>query len=186
MTAGPMGSRSCGVSVPHVHLQSRTPVESGRARRPGGLAYSAAVPIVPIAFTLAGLMGVIGGVAGLVAAWRRWRREQRATDTHRVTTGRVVERYLPRGSQSIPAAPSYTIEFTTPAGQAVRFSTDSVAATPQDVGSLVDVRYDPSHPEDAFVRGGERLAAIIFGMAGAVFGCIGVLMLLTALELVFH
>jgi len=94
-----------------------------------------------------------------------------------------VERYLPKGSSTYTTGPRYTIDFSTPEGRPVRFITDSVGWKPKNVGSDVDVLYDPRNPEQAIVRGGERIAAILFAVAGVIFTLLGLLFALSAIDL---
>ncbi|MCC6163100.1 MAG: DUF3592 domain-containing protein [Acidobacteria bacterium] len=139
---------------------------------------------MPVAL-LAGVVGLVtlaGGLAACVAAVRRRRCERRAALTHTGVTGRVVERYVPPGSSTYANGPRYTIEFAGPEGNPLRFTTDSVGWQPKHVGDTVDVLYDPRHPEQAIVRGGERIAAILFAIAGVVFTLVGLLFALAAIH----
>ena len=42
--------------------------------------------------------------------------------------------------------------------------------------------YDSDKPEDAVIRGGERVAAFIFAIGGLIFTIIGLLLVLGALD----
>ena len=78
-----------------------------------------------------------------------------------------MDEYIPAGSSNHPDPPRYTIDFVTAAGRVVRFNTDSVGFAPRNVGDAVPVLYNPADPDDAFVRGGERVAAYLLGMPGS-------------------
>jgi Protein of unknown function (DUF3592) len=114
---------------------------------------------------------------------RRWRREKRGAMGHALAAGRVVKRYIPPGSSGGPDSPSYTIDFRTADGRAVSFTTDSVGFRPKNVGDTVPVLYNSTDPDDAFVQGGERVAAYMFAVAGLIFTVVGLLMTLSALDL---
>jgi hypothetical protein len=138
--------------------------------------------LVPILLGVVGLLVFAGGMTGIVVAVQRWRRERRAAVSHRSAIGRIVDRYLPRGSEPHPEGPRYTIDFTAGDGRVVRFIADSVGVTPKKVGDDVEVLYNPARPEDAFVRGGNRATAYILGIGGFVFTIVGLLMALAGLE----
>ena len=140
---------------------------------------------VPVALLIGvvGLVTLAGGLAACVAAVRRGRREKHAALTHTSATGRVVERYVPPHGSTYSKGPRYTIEFSGPEGKPVRFITDSVGWQPKNVGNDVDVLYDPRNPEQAIVRGGERIAAILFAVAGVIFTLLGLLFTLSAIDL---
>lgn len=140
---------------------------------------------VPVALLLSvvGLVTLAGGLAACVGAVRRRRREKHAALTYTGATGRVVKRYVPPGSSTYSTGPRYTIEFSTPEGNRVRFITDSVGWQPGYVGDTVDVLYDPRNPEQAIVRGGERIAAMLFAIAGVIFTLVGLLFTLSAIDL---
>jgi hypothetical protein len=137
---------------------------------------------LPILLGLVGLAMLAGGLAASFGAVRRWRREARGVLAHAPATGRIVSRDIPPGSSTYTEGPRYTIDFTTPDGRIARFDTDSVGFAPRDVGDSVPVLYNPADPEDAFVRGGERVAAYLLGIAGVIFTIVGLLMSLAALE----
>lgn len=142
------------------------------------------MPAVPV-HVLLGIVGVLalaGGIVSIVGAVLRWRREKRGAEAHASATGRIAARFLPKGGEIRPSPPRYTIDFTTADGRAVRFETDSVGWTPKEVKGEVTVLYDPTDPERAFVRGGERVAAILIAVAGVVFTLVGLLMALSALD----
>jgi hypothetical protein len=137
---------------------------------------------LPILLGFFGLAVLAGGLAASFGAVRRWRRETRGAAAHTLATGRVVYRYIPPGSSTYNDGPRYSIDFTTPDGRVTRFDTDSVGFAPRNVGDSVPVLYNPADPEDAFVRGGERVAAYLLGIAGVVFTIVGLLMSLAALD----
>jgi len=137
---------------------------------------------LPILLGLVGLAMLAGGLAASFGAVRRWRRETRGVHAHAPATGRIVSRDIPPGSSTYSEGPRYTINFTTPDGRVMRFDTDSVGFTPRSVGDSVPVLYNPANPEDAFVRGGERVAAYLLGIAGVIFTIVGLLMSLAALD----
>lgn len=123
-----------------------------------------------------------GGLAASFGAVRRWRRETHGVLAHAPATGRIVSRYIPQGSSTYSEGPRYTIDFTTPDGRITRFDTDAVGFAQRTVGDSVPVLYNPADPEDAFVRGGERVAAYLMGIAGVIFTIVGLLMSLAALD----
>ena len=137
---------------------------------------------LPILLGLFGLAMLAGGLAASFGAVRRWRRETRGALVHTLATGRIVSRYIPPGSSTYSEGPRYTIDFTTPDGRVARFDTDSVGFAPRSVGDSVPVLYNPADPADAFVRGGERVAAYLLGVAGVIFTIAGLLMSLAALD----
>lgn len=144
---------------------------------------SAAFAFIPLLLGWFGLASLAGGLAASVGAVRRWRREKRGAIGHALATGRVVKRYVPLGSSGRPDPPSYTIDFKTADGRATSFSTDSVGFRSKDVGDTVPVLYNLTDPDDAFVQGGERVAAYVFAVAGIIFTVAGLLMTLSALDL---
>jgi hypothetical protein len=123
-----------------------------------------------------------GGLAASFGAVRRWRREARGVLAHAPAMGRIVSRYIPPASSTYGEGPRYAIDFTTPDGRVTRFDTDSVGFVPRNIGDTVPVLYNPADPEDAFVRGGERVAAYLLGIAGVIFTIVGLLMSLAALD----
>ena len=137
---------------------------------------------LPILLGLVGLAMLAGGLAASFGAVRRWRREARGVLAHAPAMGRIVSRDIPAGSSTYSEGPRYTINFTTPDGRVARFDTDSVGFAPRNVGDSVPVLYNPADPEDAFVRGGERVAAYLLGIAGVIFTIVGLLMSLAALD----
>jgi len=137
---------------------------------------------LPILLGLVGLAMLAGGLAASFGAVRRWRRETRGVLAHVPATGRIVSRDIPPGSSTYSEGPRYTINFTTPDGRLTRFDTDSVGFAPRSVGDSVPVLYNPADPEDAFVRGGERVAAYLLGIAGVIFAIVGLLISLAALD----
>ena len=137
---------------------------------------------IPILLGVVGLAVLAGGLAASFGAVRRWRRERHGARRHTLAAGRVADRYIPAGSSDHPDPPRYTVDFTTAAGQVVRFNTDSVGFAPRNVGDAVPVLYNPADPDDAFVRGGERVAAYLLGVAGIIFTIVGLLMALAALD----
>jgi Protein of unknown function (DUF3592) len=141
-----------------------------------------AVLSLPILLGFFGLAMLAGGLAASFGAVRRWRRETRGALAHTLATGRIVSRYIPPGGSTYSEGPRYTIDFTTPDGRVTRFDTDSVGLAPRNVGDTVPVLYNPADPEDAFVRGGERVAAYLLGIAGVIFTIVGLLMSLAALD----
>ena len=136
---------------------------------------------IPILIGVVGLVVLAGGLAASFGAVRRWRREKHGALVHTLASGRVVDRHIPAGSSNHPD-PRYTVDFVTAAGRAVRFNTDSVGFAPRNVGDAVPVLYNPADPDDAFVRGGERVAAYLLGIAGIIFAIVGLLMALSALD----
>jgi hypothetical protein len=139
------------------------------------------VPI-PVLLGAAGLLLVVAGLVCLGAAVRRWRRDRHIAGTHASAKGRLADRYLPPGGATGAQGPSYTIDFITPRGQAVRLITDSVGWRPKHVGDDVEVLYDANNPKDAVVRGGDRFAASMMSIAGIVFLIVGLLFSLRALD----
>lgn len=137
---------------------------------------------IPILIGVVGLVVLAGGLAASFGAVRRWRRERHGALVHTLATGRVIDRYLPAGSSNDPDPPRYTVDFITAAGRTVRFNTDSVGFAPRNVGDSVPVLYNPADPEDAFVRGGERVAAYLLGIAGIIFTIVGLFMAMAALD----
>jgi hypothetical protein len=132
---------------------------------------------------VAGLVALAGGTIALGVARRRFRRERLADATHTGALGRIAERYIPATRTPGSHGPRYTIDFTTADRTPVRFVTDSVGFGPKPVGAAVDVRYDPANPQDAFVAGGERTTAWILSVVGVVFTLVGLLVVLSALDL---
>jgi hypothetical protein len=137
---------------------------------------------IPILIGVVGLVVLAGGLATSFGAVRRWRREKHGALVHTLASGRLVDRYIPAGSSNHPDPPRYTVDFVTAAGRIVRFNTDSVGFAPRNVGDAVPVLYNPADPDDAFVRGGERVAAYLLGIAGIIFTIVGLLMALAALD----
>lgn len=137
---------------------------------------------IPILIGVVGLVVLAGGLAASFGAVRRWRREKHGALVHTLASGRVVDRDISAGSSNHPDPPRYTVDFVTAAGRVVRFNTDSIGFAPPNVGDSVPVLYNPSDPNDAFVRGGERVAAYLLGIAGIIFTIVGLLMALAALD----
>ena len=136
--------------------------------------------LVPELLGIVGLLTLAGGTVAITGAVPRWRRERSTTPGRMAATGRIVGCYLPPGSVVHAEGPRYTIEFTTSDGRVMRFVTDSIGLVPRPVGSTVDVLYEATNPDAAYVRG-ERSAAYVLGVAGVIFTAVGALVRRAAL-----
>jgi hypothetical protein len=135
-----------------------------------------ALLLVGLLFLLIGAAVAIGGIVSVVKQKRRTARGVTAT-------GRVVElvkTVLNPGSAGIYCP---VVEFTTGAGQPVRFQSDyGTMPASHTVGQAVGVRYDPANPQLAaldsatanwFVPGCTIAMGLLFLVMGAVFVTIG-------------
>jgi hypothetical protein len=142
-----------------------------------------ALLLVGLLFVLIGIAVLIGGVVGAV-------KQSRESARRVAATGIVVDlvmRVVNPGSAGIYCP---TVDFTTPAGQSVRFQSEfGTMPASHQVGQSIAVRYDPNNPQTAEVDSATSrwlvpgcmigMGVLFLGM-GLVFLVIGIVVLASA------
>ncbi len=124
-------------------------------------------------FLLMGLLAGLAAVGLLIGAGWTYFKSQREMQSRVATTGVVVELVRRSTTRSHILCPM--VEFTSPAGEKLRFTSDfgSLPAGYQ-VGQGVKVRYDPANPQNAEIESGMSLwlAPLIMVFMGVIACCL--------------